>query len=94
MIRSVVRCPYPVVCAGGALALLSTVWLAQGKSVSAGDETPAKRVTFSKDIAPIVQRACQNCHRPGSIAPMSPAPWFTLVMTGPLPADTASFKVS
>jgi len=28
-------------------------------------------VTFSKDMAPIFQRACQNCHRPGSIAPMS-----------------------
>jgi len=27
--------------------------------------------TFSQDIAPILQRACQNCHRPGSIAPMS-----------------------
>jgi len=28
-------------------------------------------VTFSKDVAPILQRACQNCHRPGEIAPMS-----------------------
>jgi len=28
-------------------------------------------VTFSKDIAPIFERACQNCHRPGAIAPMS-----------------------
>jgi hypothetical protein len=28
-------------------------------------------VTFSKDVAPIFQRACQNCHRPGSIGPMS-----------------------
>ena len=28
-------------------------------------------VTFSKDVAPILQRSCQNCHRPGSIAPMS-----------------------
>jgi hypothetical protein len=28
-------------------------------------------VTFSKDIAPILQRSCQNCHRPGSVAPMS-----------------------
>jgi hypothetical protein len=28
-------------------------------------------VTFSKDVAPIFQRACQNCHRPGAIAPMS-----------------------
>jgi hypothetical protein len=27
--------------------------------------------TFSKDVAPILQRACQNCHRPGSIAPMA-----------------------
>ena len=30
-----------------------------------------KEVTFSKDVAPIFQRACQNCHRSGSIAPMS-----------------------
>ena len=28
-------------------------------------------VTFTKDIAPIVQRSCQGCHRPDSIAPMS-----------------------
>jgi mono/diheme cytochrome c family protein len=28
-------------------------------------------VTFSKDIAPIFERSCQNCHRPGAIAPMS-----------------------
>src|SRR5919108_556748 len=27
--------------------------------------------TFSKDVAPILQRNCQVCHRPGSIAPMS-----------------------
>src|SRR5581483_6185791 len=29
------------------------------------------QVTFSKDIAPILQRSCQNCHRPDSVAPMS-----------------------
>src|SRR5438477_7180233 len=28
-------------------------------------------VTFNKDIAPILQRSCQTCHRPDSIAPMS-----------------------
>ena len=28
-------------------------------------------VTFSRDIAPILQRSCQTCHRPDSIAPMS-----------------------
>ena len=28
-------------------------------------------VTFSRDIAPILQRSCQKCHRPNAIAPMS-----------------------
>jgi len=28
-------------------------------------------VTFTKDVAPIVQRSCQTCHRPGAVAPMS-----------------------
>jgi hypothetical protein len=27
--------------------------------------------TFTRDIAPILQKSCQNCHRPGAIAPMS-----------------------
>jgi hypothetical protein len=27
-------------------------------------------VTFSKHIAPILQRSCQNCHRPDGVAPM------------------------
>src|SRR5207237_5086240 len=30
----------------------------------------AADVTFTKDVAPILQRSCQNCHRPDSIAPM------------------------
>src|SRR5215510_12307068 len=29
------------------------------------------QVTFTKDVAPILQRSCQVCHRPGAIAPMS-----------------------
>ncbi len=28
-------------------------------------------VTFSKDIAPILQRSCQQCHRPNGVAPMA-----------------------
>jgi hypothetical protein len=28
-------------------------------------------VTFNKDVMPILQKNCQNCHRPGQIAPMS-----------------------
>ena len=27
--------------------------------------------TFSRDVAPILQRSCQKCHRPNSLAPMS-----------------------
>jgi hypothetical protein len=41
-------------------------------SVFAQDSRAAtSQVTFTKDVAPILQRACQNCHRPGSMAPMS-----------------------
>lgn len=39
-----------------------------GAALAADTAAP---VTFSKDVAPILQRSCQNCHRPGSIAPMS-----------------------
>ena len=28
-------------------------------------------ITFHKDIEPILQRSCQNCHRPAGVAPMS-----------------------
>src|SRR5947199_8326115 len=40
-------------------------------TVLAGGAMAAPEVTFSKDVAPILERSCQNCHRPGSIAPMS-----------------------
>jgi len=30
-----------------------------------------QEITFTRDIAPILQRSCQTCHRPGSVAPMS-----------------------
>jgi len=29
------------------------------------------RITFYKDVVPILRRSCQTCHRPGEIAPMS-----------------------
>ena len=44
--------------------------VAVGVSISAAD-TPPTQVTFSKDIAPIFQAKCQECHQPNSIAPMS-----------------------
>ena len=42
-------------------------------------------VTFSRDVAPILQANCQVCHRPGSIGPMSllsyqdARPWSTRI---------------
>lgn len=33
--------------------------------------TSAAVVTFNKDVAPIIQKNCMVCHRPGEIAPMS-----------------------
>ena len=32
--------------------------------------TTPQEVTFTKHVAPILQRACQSCHRPDNIAPM------------------------
>ena len=32
---------------------------------------PPAAPTFNKDILPILQKNCQECHRPGAIAPMS-----------------------
>jgi len=35
------------------------------------EAAPGTQVTFSKDVAPIIQAKCQECHQPNSIAPMS-----------------------
>ena len=40
-------------------------------ATSAGTAETAKAVTFTKDVAPIFQERCQECHRKGSLAPMS-----------------------
>ena len=40
-------------------------------AMPAAAQTAGQPVTFSKDVAPILQRSCQQCHRPDSIAPMS-----------------------
>jgi hypothetical protein len=48
--------------------------LAAGPALQAQQPPGAQgepEVTFTRDIAPILQRSCQNCHRPGQVAPMS-----------------------
>jgi hypothetical protein len=52
----------PVVLAIGAVLTFAA-------HASAG-QAPSQ-VTFSKDVAPILQAKCQSCHQPNSIAPMS-----------------------
>ncbi|MGE0132217.1 MAG: cytochrome c [Blastocatellales bacterium] len=39
--------------------------------LSSRNATSAATVTFTKDIAPIIQKNCMVCHRPGEVAPMS-----------------------
>lgn len=53
------------------LAAITTVGVLSVASPSAQQPAAAGQVTFAKDIAPVLQRSCQNCHRPGSVAPMS-----------------------
>lgn len=48
------------------------VFLAAPAVARAATPSPARPVpTFSKDIAPIFQDKCQDCHRSGAMAPMS-----------------------
>lgn len=54
----------PAAMAGMALALVHGPAFASDPGVD-------EEVTFSRDIAPILQQNCQVCHQPGSIAPMS-----------------------
>ena len=50
------------------LSLAGLALLAIAPPASAGQTGDA--VTFTKDVAPILQRSCQTCHRPSSVAPM------------------------
>ena len=52
------------------VAVLALILVGLTPRVSAG-QTIGSDVTYTKDIAPILQRSCQNCHRPESVAPMS-----------------------
>jgi len=38
--------------------------------VAVAQSAPASDVTYTKDIAPILQRSCANCHRADGVAPM------------------------
>ena len=51
------------------LGLIPANPTAQSGSAPARTATP--EITYTKHVAPILQRSCQSCHRPGTNAPMS-----------------------
>jgi len=54
-----------------AFCVASAIGVAVPLTVTAQQSVVTREVTFSKDIAPILQRSCQNCHRPDGVAPMA-----------------------
>ena len=67
-----------------ALALAAVLGLSSTLCAD-GVGTTNKPVTFSKDVAPIFQARCQECHHPGTPAPMSlvtyqdTRPWLAVI---------------
>jgi hypothetical protein len=55
---------------GFALGALAAVTVPFGSAAPLAAQE-ATAVTYSRDVAPILQRACVHCHRPSSLAPMS-----------------------
>src|SRR5713101_382721 len=53
------------------VGLVLTAGVMVGTAPVAAQTAADRPVTFTKDIAPILQRSCQRCHRPDSVAPMS-----------------------
>ena len=58
-----------VACVAGFMAGAAS--LLGPSTVTAQSGPTSAQVTYTKDIAPILQRSCENCHRPDSAAPMS-----------------------
>ena len=54
-----------VLLVAGAMGLVAPFGLNAAPAGAPGD------VTFTRDIAPILQRSCENCHRADGVAPMS-----------------------
>ena len=51
--------------------LCSSVLIAVLMTAGAGSDVFGADVTFNKDVMPILQANCQECHRPGEAVPMS-----------------------
>jgi len=74
-----------------ALLLLAAVTaVGMEKTPSSVSKDQASAVTFNKDVLPVLQQNCQECHRQGGIAPMSlftyegTRPWAKAIKTAVL----------
>src|SRR6185369_7476594 len=69
------------------LRIIAAALVAAVPTVSHAQTSARDVVTFSKDVAPILQRSCQSCHNPGGIGPMSlmtyeqVRPWARAIQT-------------
>lgn len=55
----------------GMSAVLALVFHASASPASGQAAPAAPAVTFARDVAPILQKNCQDCHRAGDVGPMS-----------------------
>src|SRR5262245_57824178 len=53
----------------GAVAISSAAAVSLQFAHAADDAKPVAAPTYSKDVAPIIQKNCQVCHRPGEAGP-------------------------
>jgi hypothetical protein len=69
---------------------MRTIPLALLFAAAALAATNPPQVTFNKDVLPVLQKNCQNCHRPGEAAPFSmlsykeARPWAAAIKTAVL----------
>lgn len=80
----------------GGVALVVAVWCGPEAALA---QAPAAAPAFTKDIAPILQRSCQSCHRTGEIAPMplmtfqEVRPWARSIRSRVVARDMPPFHV-
>jgi mono/diheme cytochrome c family protein len=73
-----------------AIAILPLLW--------PGSPAAAEPVTFARDVAPILQKNCQNCHQSGAIGPMSlmtfeqVRPWARAIKTAVVAGEMPPYR--
>src|SRR5687767_4579601 len=53
------------------LVMLAALVMSSADAAAQAPAASSGQVTFTKDIAPILQRSCQQCHNAEGVAPMS-----------------------